>query len=1042
VLEAYDHLASAPDEVMISGAHRRRRSAVAVGTAVVGILLACPRALALNPSLDISQYAHTAWRVRDGFVKGAISAIAQTPDGYLWLGTEFGLVRFDGVTPVVWQPPAGQQLPSNRIFSLLASRDGTLWIGCSKGLASWKDEKLTQHPALAGQPIRGRIIEDHEGTIWAGSSSPPAKLCGIQNANVHCYGEDGALENGVTGLYEDHNRNLWVGVRDGLWRWKPGAPKFYPELGPAANGGGVQGLAESGDGAIVFGPRIGLKRLIGDEIQAYPLPGSAHEFTATRLLGDRDGNLWIGTSDMGLVHVHGAREERFTQADGLSGDFVTALLIDREGSFWVATDGGLDRFREVAVSTLSLSQGLSNASVLSVVADREGSVWLSTRRGLNRFNHGEITIFGSSRDKSDGLLNGNYAGSLFQDSRGRIWASTLKEFGYLESGRFVPIKAVPGGAVYSIAEDRAGNLWIANRVKGLIQLSRSGQVQQTPWSALGHKDPAMALAPDPTGRGLWIGFNQGGIAQFADGQVRASYSAAVGLGNGRVNDLRFDPDRTLWAATESGLSRLKNGRVTTLTSKNGLPCDGVHWVIEDNDHSFWLYTTCGLARIARAELEAWAVAVDKEREVTRTIRASVFDVSDGVRSLDDNGGYTPHAAKSSDGRLWFLPSDGASVIDPLRIPYNRLVPPVYIEQIIANHRTYYAGKKGSLHLPALVRDLEIDYTALSLVAPERVMFRYKLEGWDQDWQQAGNHRQALYSNLPPRHYRFRVAACNNSGVWNEAGASLDFSIAPAFYQTRLFQASSVAALLGLLWAGYRLRLRQLSRQFEVHMEGRLEERTRIARELHDTMLQSFQAMLMKFHTVTYMLEDHKEARNMLENAIAQGRQAVAEGRDAVQGLRSSTQLTNDLARAIGALCEELTSEHAGRNGPDFHVRVEGTSRELAPLVRDDVYRIASEAVRNAFRHAEATEIGVEIQYQRRKLRLQVIDNGKGIEAKVLSEGGRPGHFGLEGMRERARVVGGELVIRSRSDSGTEAELTIPASVAYRKSAIARSIASR
>ncbi len=593
--------------------------------------------------------------------------------------------------------------------------------------------------------------------------------------------------------------------------------------------------------------------------------------------------------------------------------------------------------------------------------------------------------------------------------------------------------------MYSIREDNRGNLWIANRNAGLLELLPSGQVVETPWTALEHKDPALSLAPDPSGRGLWVGFSQGGIVQFADGKVVASYSPAGGLAEGRVNDLRFDPDGALWAATEGGFSRIRNGRIATLSSRNGLPCDSVHWALEDNDHAIWLYTACGLARIARSELDAWAAAADKDPHTKRTVAAAVFDSSDGVRSLDDNGGYTPHAAKAADGKIWFLPSDGASVVDPRRLPVNRLPPPVRIETITANHKPYEtpAGASGSLALPPLVRDLEIDYTALSLVAQEKVRFRYMLEGWDQDWQDVGNRRQASYNNLPPRNYRFRAIACNNSGVWNEAGASLNFSITPALYQNHLVQAAFVAALLAMLWGAHRLRLRRLAWQYHLRMEERVGERTRIARDLHDTLLQSFQGVLLKFHAVTYLLSDRPaEAGRTLETVIEEARQAVNEGRDAVQALRSSTLVTNDLALAIGALGEELAAEPAalppGAKSPEFRVTVEGVSRDLAPLIRDDFHRIAREAVRNAFRHANASRIEVEIRYDRRQLRLRVLDNGKGIDPKVLSEGGRPSHFGLPGMHERAKSAGGKLAVWSEADSGAEIELTIPAAIAYSK----------
>jgi signal transduction histidine kinase len=423
--------------------------------------------------------------------------------------------------------------------------------------------------------------------------------------------------------------------------------------------------------------------------------------------------------------------------------------------------------------------------------------------------------------------------------------------------------------------------------------------------------------------------------------------------------------------------------------------------------------------------------VDKN-EPRRIIQTTVFGSSAGVRIRANVGGHSPHVAKSPDGKLWFLPLDGVSVVDPRHLPFNSLPPPVHIEQVLADRKTYdlASAGKGGLRLPALIRDVEIDYAALSLVAPEEVHFQYKLQGWDRDWQDAGNRRQAYYGNLPPRHYRFQVRASNNSGVWNEAGASLDFSIDPAYYQTNLFRFSGAAVLLVLLGALYQLRLRQLARQFSIRLEERVSERTRIARDLHDTLLQSFQGVLMQFDAVAYLLGDHPEARKRLEKVVRQARQAITEGRDAVQGLRSSTVITNDLARAISTFGEELAAGQTGQNRPEFRVHVEGTPRNLAPIVRDEVYRIAGEALRNAFQHAHAGRIEVEIRYARRQLRLRIRDNGRGIAPEILGEGGCAGHYGLPGMRERAGLVGGKLAFSSRIDSGTEAELTIPASVAY------------
>jgi signal transduction histidine kinase len=437
---------------------------------------------------------------------------------------------------------------------------------------------------------------------------------------------------------------------------------------------------------------------------------------------------------------------------------------------------------------------------------------------------------------------------------------------------------------------------------------------------------------------------------------------------------------------------------------------------------------CALVRITHPEMEAWAA------DPARAVKTTVFDNSDGVRQYSAvNGGYGPLVTKSSDGDLWFVTHDGISVIDPRHLPFNKLPPPVHIEQITADRKIYDAtsGASGRLRLPPRVRDLEIDYTALSLVVPEKVRFRVKLEGYDRDWQDVGNRRQAFYTSLSPHNYRFRVMARNNSGVWNTEGASLDFSIAPAYYQTFWFRALCLAAFLGLLWTLHQLRLRRLAREFNMRLEERVNERTRIARDLHDTLLQSFHGLLLRFQTVFMLLPDRvMEAKERLASAIDQAAQAITEGRDAVQDLRSSASVTNDLAAAIGALGQELATQENGNYRPVFQIDVEGATRDLHPILRDEVYRIAAEALRNAFRHAQARQVEVEIDYGERELRLHVRDDGKGIDAKILQGETPAGHFGLHGMRERAESGGGRLEVWSELDSGTEVELSIPASIAH------------
>ena len=1017
--------------------HGRVRFAVAPGSILACLLLWCPPALALNPALDVSQYAHTAWKIREGFSEGSIISTAQTPDGYLWVGTAFGLSRFDGVRIVPLQPPPDQHLPSTIIRSLVAARDGILWIGTSNGLASWKNGKLTQYAELAGLVINA-LVEDDEGSIWVGTNEPAdGKLCEIRNGNVRCHPEMGGVGHGVLGLYKDGKGNLWVGLETGVWRWRPGPPKFYAV--PGLLNGRMQGMADGEDGALLIATTGAVMRLADGKAEVvYPLPAARPGFSRLRMLRDRDGGLWVAPASRGIVHIHQGRTDVFSELDGLSGDDIYDLFEDREGNIWVATVNGLDRFRELPVVTYSRNQGLSGIPWGAVLAARDGSVWFGTLDGLNRLNQGQVTVYrqhgaraGVREIVASGLPDEG-VGSLFQDSRGRIWVSTLTGIGHLENNRFIPT-AAPGGLVDSVTEDTSGNLWIANRDLGLFRLSPRNEFLQIPWAAFGRKDPAFVLAPDPLHGGLWLGFSRGGVSWFHDGHVQLSYSGGDRLGEGRVYQLRFDGEGALWIATEGGLGRLKNGRIATLTSNSGLPCDAVQWTMEDDAQSVWLMMPCGLVRVALSELEARASAADN---AARTIHATVFDSSDGLRSLAVVGDYTPRVGKSADGKLWFSVPDGISVVDPHHLPFNKLPPPVHIEKVTADRKTYdvSSGLSGPELLPPLIRYLEIDYTALSLVAPEKVIFRYKLEGWDRDWQDVGNRRQAFYNNLSPGNYRFRVTASNNSGLWNEAGTFLDFSVAPAYYQTNWFRAACVAAFLGLLWGLYQLRLRQLAREFNAGLEARVNERTRIARELHDSLLQGFQGLMFRLQAVRDLLPGRaSEAMQALDIALERGDKAIAEGRDTVSDLRESIIGDGDIAQALTALGEELALQSGNGLVPRVRVLLEGKQRELNPMLRDEIYRIAREALRNAFRHARAQKIEAEITYSDSEFRLHVRDDGGGIDPEVANQGSRAGHWGLPGMRERAKSFGGKLEVWSEHGAGTEIELRVPGAIAYGKS---------
>src|SRR5208337_3100078 len=569
----------------------RRRAVIALDI----LLACCACASALDPSLDISQYAHTAWKIRDGLFKGRTFSMAQTPDGYLWLGTEFGLLRFDGVRTFPWPAPAGESLPSDFILSLLAARDGRLWIGVDGGLASWKDGKLTHYPDLDGQSVVA-LLEDREGTVWAaGEGVPSGRLCALRNGSAQCYGQDGSLGVFVEALYEDPAGELWVGGPIGwLRRWKPDPPKLYPMPDKVVT---AQAMIAADKGAILIATQSGIRQFLDGKATEYNVPGVA-QFDPRSLFRDRDGGLWIGTADRGLLHVHHGRTDVFAQSDGLSGDDVLTIFEDREGNVWVATLNGLDRFHEVTVATISVKQGLSNANAWSVLAAKDGSIWLGTRNGLNRWKDGQVTVYrklgnhsptlparqqfpghggqrveGVVREISDPGLPDDKVSSLFQEDDGRIWVSTSHGVASFENGRFRPVSGVPDGQVHCFAGDRAGNVWFSHQDHGLFHLRGGRVVERIPWAKLGVDIFAEALLFDPVQGGLWLGSPTSGLTYVSGGTVRASYSSADGL-KGGITGLQMDGDGALWVTTENGLSRVKNRRVTTLSSKNGLPCNG------------------------------------------------------------------------------------------------------------------------------------------------------------------------------------------------------------------------------------------------------------------------------------------------------------------------------------------------------------------------------------------------------------------------------------------------------------------------------------
>jgi len=700
--------------------------------------------------------------------------------------------------------------------------------------------------------------------------------------------------------------------------------------------------------------------------------------------------------------------DHYGTAEGLSSDTVLALFEDKEGIVWVSTANGLDSFRDRNILTFSRAEGLARNDVFSVLASRDGTIWAGNAGTLDYLKNGAIVSLAHGEG-----LPGNQVASLLEDRKGQIWVGVDDGLFLYQNRRFLRLpvpKGRPLGLVVGITEDVDGNIWAecASNPRKLVRI-RDFRVQE---EFLDSEVPSgHSVAADPK-EGIWLVSNAGDLVRLHNGILE---KFPLGIKSDFARQVEAEPDGSvLVAAPNDGLIGLRMGKVQRLTKSNGLPCDGVYGFVQDNAKNWWLETPCGYASVADTEMQRWWIHPD-----TR-VQYRIFDVADGARTRSVS--FNP-SAKSPDGRLWFA-SGFLESIDPRHLLFNAVPPPVTIEQLTADHKAYPID--STIRLPALVRDLEIDYTALSMIAPEKNRFRVKLEGWDRDWKDAGNERKAFYGNLPPRNYRFRVAASNNSGVWNEAGAFLDFSIAPAYYQTRWFQAACGAAFLALLWALHRYRLHQVAREFNMLLEARVGERTRLARDLHDTLLQGFHGLMLRLQALNESLPGG-EVKDELERTLDRGDQVAAESRNAVHDLRLSTEITNDLARAVRTVGDELSSGGSAT----FELLVEGETRELHPIVRDELHRISREALRNAFSHARASHIEAEITYGEQLFRLRIRDDGEGIPPAML-EKGRPGHYGLPGMRERASEIGAKLDIWSGAGTGTEIDLSIAGSIAYGK----------
>jgi PAS domain S-box-containing protein len=764
---------------------------------VLSLWLALSAAHALDPNKRLTQYAHTAWRIQDGFFPTNPYWISQTKDGYLWVGGVSGALRFDGVRFTPWLAP----ISSTPILHPVSVRPGEFWIATQNEITHVRDNVVISRYDV---PAITAIQKGSDDSVWVLSyQNPDRVLCQATDTKIRCFGKaEGITILVPSSLIPDGKGGFWIGSDTSLVHWKMGtAPEVYSPPNLQAGAIGIHSLAEDPDGSLLVGimgpgPGLGLERLRNGVLSPVVLPNfDGSKVTVYTLMEDSDKNLWIATYGNGIYRIHGRTVDHFGRADGLSSDAVFDLYEGDDGVVWAATSDGIDNFRDLPVTTFSTSEGLGRDGAASVMATKDGTVWVANLGTLDFIQNGAV---------SSVRVPGQQVTSLLEDRNGNIWVGVDDGLFIYKDGRFRRIPEPdhqPFGLVLGLTEDVDGNIWAECKgpPRRLIRI-RDFKVREEFSKA--QAPGGNALAADPKG-GIWLGTYTGDLTLFRDGIARTFPLNLKGKSwaDKVAHQIAVDPDGALITASDQGLVMLRAGNVQRLGKENGLPCDGVNGFAVDDNKNLWLNTPCGFMEIAFADVQRWRI------HPYAIVQVRIFGTLDGARP----GGvsFSP-AAKSPDGRLWFVNNVVLQMIDPSHASGDGTVSPVYVEAVVAD-RKQYKPQEG-LQLPPLTRDLQIGYTSPSFLIPQKVKFRYRLDGHDRDWQDAGTRREAFYTQLGPGKYRFRVIACNNNGVWNEQGTALDFAIAPAFYQTVWFRSLGAFLFLAVLAGLYRLRLGHLERQ--------------------------------------------------------------------------------------------------------------------------------------------------------------------------------------------------------------------------------------
>jgi len=1019
---------------------RTRRRTHLLALALAGIFLAnlcCANlAYAIDPQRTLSQYIRDRWDSEKGFPGGIVHAIAQTPDGYLWIGGEKGLVRFDGLSFLLFQQATPSSMAIGPVLGLAADSDGNLWIRLqSTKVLRYRDGKFEPGHDEAEFSITAMHKGSNGDFLLSSLTYGPLRYAGGRFATVMAHEELPSLQANAP-----LESNSSVATRSD---WSSGyvTHRLAPPYSP------VTSLAETADGRVWLGTRDkGLFYVQGGKIAAIAgkLPGQK----VNCMLAASESDLWIGTDD-GVFRWNGSELTRGGLPPALQHAQVLTLVKDRDANIWAGTAAGLERINAGGVVS---DEGGSrhDMPIAALFEDREGNIWAGGARGIERLRDSAFVSYSAA----DGLPESN--GPVYVDAAQRTWFAPLEGGLYwLQHGQVGHVTEAGLGkdVVYSIAGD-GSDLWLGRQLGGLTRLHFSGgsTSANTYTQAEGLAQNSVYAVHRNSDGSVWAGTLSGGVSQLRNGRF-TTYTTANGMASNTVNAIAETADGTLWFATPNGLNALSTGAMKSYGVREGLlspyvscllvDSAGILWIgggaglayfssnriqiplqlpealreqilgmAEDRSGTLWIATSNHVLRVKRAELLAGPASNADERE---------YGLDDGLLGLEGVKRYRSVVADPQ-GRIWFSMNRGLSMVDPSRTNTVSAPALVHVEATSADGNAI--EERGVVRAAARER-ISFTYTGLSLSNPERIRYRYRLEGFDRDWSEPTVTRTAIYTNLNPGTYHFRVVASNSDGLWNGAEASFPFEVEPMWWQTWWFRLGLLLTAGFAALTAYRLHMRQLTAQLNVRFEERLAERTRIAQDLHDTLLQGFLSASMQLDVANDRLEETSPAKPIVTRVIQLVGQVIEDGRRTVRGLRSSDGGSDSLEQSFSRVPQELAVQAV-----DFRVIVEGQVRTVHPFIRDEVYRIGREALANAFRHSGGDKVEIELDYTDRQMRVLVRDNGRGIDPEVLKSG-RDGHWGLSGMRERAGRIGAKIKVWSRDAGGTEVELTVPGRVAFR-----------